>query len=97
MYAQTGPDAAEELQFKLSLGKRIGEIAAQQQIIAVQLETWLRHRRYADTHQLSLRQKQTSDSAIQGAMRRIVEARSEENRLFREIFGVENDRLAIEG
>jgi hypothetical protein len=78
----TGEVGQAELAEKRRLDEHLKQIGYQQQSVMTALSIWLRCR--------DANPKQAAQ-----ALQRLVNARQEENRLFRELLGIEQDQLAI--
>lgn len=91
-HAYMSEDEKIELQHQRDVAKTIKEIEQQSGVVMGALAHWLRQRSYRPK---TSKEATMRDDAMQAAMDRLIKARQSENALFRELFGIEEDRLAI--
>ena len=93
-YAQRGPEAGEVGQAEMAEQRRIDElvkhIEAAQSGVMNSLRIWLRN------HQWAKQNNKPVPASADDAMERLILARQEENKLWKILLGIENERQAIE-
>jgi hypothetical protein len=93
-YSFMSEEEKAQLQHQREVDGMVKEIEQQSAIVMTSLQQWLRQRDYRPQ---SDKQSRMRDENMRQAMDGLVKARERENALFRELFGIEDDRLAIEG
>ena len=93
---------SEHFQKEMTEQRRVGDlvklIEGAQETVKTNMWTWLRSRQWIDKNpEASATQIKQANKSADAAMQSLIGARQEENRLWKLLFGIEDQRRAIEG